>query len=150
MSPSYQRNINLNTERNMKSFLLIGFQFKKAYERILGDIDPLTNVGPDSSDQIAGGSHTAAPQSLKLRNGKVMVKRSRGADAVPRLLYSGALSRYSNTLLFTPWRQLESIQVDQDNIETVEQRRTKLELFPLGVFKICLEEPDGDSDDVLE
>ena len=118
---------------------------EKAYDRAVGEIDPTTNVGPDSSTTIAGALNRA-PTSMKLGNGKIMVKRS-GAGAVPHLLYSGALNRYSNTLLFSPWRELESIRVDQEDIETAAQRQIRLKLFPQGVFQICQDEVDGDEDE---
>ena len=120
-------------------------QDRKAYERAVGEIDPTTNVGPDSSTTITGALNWA-PISIKLSNGMIMVKRS-GNGAVPNLLYSGALNRYSNTLLFNPWRELESIRVDQEDVETAAQREIRLELFPWSVFKICRDEIDGDEDD---
>ena len=117
-------------------------QDRKAYERAVGEIDPLTNVGPESSTTIAGTINWA-PTSIKLSNGMIMVKRS-AAGAVPHLLFSGALDRYSNTLLFSPWRELESIHVDQEDIETAAQRKIRLELFPLSVFQIYRDQSDGD------
>ena len=120
-------------------------QDKKAYDRTLGEIDPTTNVGPDSSTTIAGDLNWA-PTSMKMRDGKILVKRS-DAGAVPLLLYSGALNRYSNTLLFSPWRELESIHVDHEDIETAAQRLARLELFPLSVFQICRDQSDGDEVD---
>ena len=66
-----------------------------------------------------------------------MVKRIRG-DAVPDLRFSGAVNRYSNILLFTPWRELESIRVHQEEpVETDTQRRRRLALFPLSKFETC-------------
>ena len=121
--------------------------YKQAYDRTVGEIDPTTNVGPDSSGTIAGPVNRAAPTSMKLGNGKIMVKRSRGAVTAPHLLYSGALSKYSNTLLFGSWRELESLSVDQEDVETDAQRQIRLKLFPLSVFKICKDESDGDGDD---
>ena len=113
-----------------------------AYEKTVGEIDPATGVGPDSSESIAGSFTEAAPRSLKLANGKIMVKRC--SKAVPHLLYSGALNKYSSTLLFSPWKELESIRVDQEDIETAAQRQTRLELFPKSVFPVCNTESDGD------
>ena len=82
---------------------------------------------------------------MQLKNGKIMVKRSRGADAVPRLLFSGALSKYSNKLLWSAWRQLGSIRVDQEEIETIQQRETRLTLFPLSAFQYCEDNEDEDN-----
>ena len=116
------------------------------YAKTVGEIDPETRVGPDSSGFIAGSLYRAAPKSMKLTNGKIMIRRSCGANAVPHLLYSGAVNRYSNTLLFNPWRELESIRVDQEDIETAAQRQIRLELFPRSVFQICKDESDGEGD----
>ena len=121
-----------------------------AYENTVAEIDPVTRVGPDSSDLIAGPSNRAAPLSMKLRNEKIMVKRSRGENAVPLLLYSGALNRYANRLLFSPWRELESLDVDREDIETATERQARLELFPMGVFGNCPENGDVDGQDELE
>ena len=120
-------------------------QDKKAYARALGEIDPITNMGPDSSAIIAGALNWA-PTSMKLRNGMIMVKRS-GGSAVPHLLYSGALNRYSNTLLFNPWRELESIRVEQEDIETAVQRQIRLKLFPWSSFQTCRDERGGGEED---
>ena len=111
-----------------------------SYENTVAEIDPATKVGPESSDMIAGFPNRAAPLSMKLRNEKIMVKRSRGENAVPLLLYSGALSRYANRLLFSPWRELESLDVDREEIETATERQARLELFPMGVFGTCQED----------
>ena len=119
---------------------------QQAYDKTLGEIDPVTRVGPDSSDRIAGHPERAAPHSMRLKNGKIMVKRSRGADAVPHLLYSGAVSKYSNTLLWCPWRELESIRVDQDDDETPAQKEIRLTLFPLSKFQFCKDNSDEDSE----
>ena len=119
-------------------------------KKTVADIDPVTRVGPDSSDLIAGPSNRAAPLSMKLRNEKVMVKRSRGENAVPLFLYSGALNRYANRLLFSPWRELESLDVDQEDIETATERQTRLELFPMGVFANHQEDIESDGEEDLE
>ena len=117
-------------------------------KKTVADIDPVTRVGPDSSDLIAGPSNRAAPLSMKLRNEKIMVKRSRGENAVPLLLYSGALNRYANRLLFSPWRELESLDVDREDIESARERQARLELFPMGVFA-DLQEDVGNPLEVL-
>ena len=125
--------------------------YKEAYDKIVGEIDPLTGVGPDSPEYIAGTSNRAAPSSIKLRNGKIMVKRSIRAYAVPHLLYSGAVNKYSNIILWCPWRELESITcLEQEEIESATQRQTRLELFPLGVFQICQDEQGGEEDENLD
>ena len=119
---------------------------KQAYDKTLGEIDPVTNVGPASSECIAGHPERAAPHSMRLKNGKIMVKRSRGACAVPHLLFSGAVNKYSNTLLWSPWRELESICVEQEDVETPKQKETRLSLFPLSKFQLCQDISDGDSE----
>ena len=121
-----------------------------AYENTVAEIDPVTRVGPDSSDLIAGPSNRAGPLSMKLRNEKIMVKRSRGENAAPLLLYSGALNRYANRLLFSPWRELESLDVDREEIETATERQARLELFPMGVFADLQETVDIGGEDDLE
>ena len=84
---------------------------------------------------------------MKLRNEKIMVKRSRGENAVPLFLYSGTLNRYANRLLFSPWRELELLNVEREDIETATERQARLELFPMGVFENC---SDLDGEDDLE
>ena len=116
----------------------------------MAEIDPLTRVGPDSLDLIAGPSNRAAPLSMKLRNEKIMVKRSRGENAVPHLLYSATLNKYANRLLFSPWRELESLDVEREEIETATERQARLDLFPMGVFENCQEDSDVDAEDDLE
>ena len=118
-----------------------GQQSRQFYDRILAEIDPDTGLGQESIDNIAGHPGMPAPKSIKLKNSKIMVKRSRG-DAVLDLRYSAALNKYSNLLLFTPWRELEGIRVHQDEpaVETAMQRIRRLALFPLSKFKTCREE----------
>ena len=124
-------------------------QRRSAYENTVAEIDPVTRVGPDSSDLIAGTLNRAAPISMRLRNEKIMVKRTRGENAVPCLLYSGALNKYANRLLFSPWRELESLDVDREDIETATERQARLELFPMGAFENCQEDSDVDGEDDL-
>ena len=121
-----------------------------SYENTVAEIDHATRVGPDSLDMIAGSPNTAAPVSMKLKNEKIMVKRSRGENAVPLLLHSGGLNRYANRLLFSPWRELETLDVDREEIETDTEQAVRLELFPMGVFGQCQEESDVDGEDVME
>ena len=121
-----------------------------SYENTVAEIDPATKVGPDSSELIAGTPHRAAPVAMRLSNEKIMVKRTHGENAVPLFLYSEALNRYANRLLFSPWRELESLDVDREDIETATERQARLELFPTGVFLICPEDTDVDDSDGLE
>ena len=123
-------------------------QKQEAYEKTVGEIDPNSNVGPGSSDSIAGDYNSVAPTSMRLRDGRIMVKRQ-GTNAVPRLLYSGAVNKYTNMLLFEPWRELEAIRCAQGDLETGQQRQRRLELFPLSDFKICqdIHEEEEDSNE---
>ena len=118
------------------------------YQQTVAAIDPVTKVGPDSSHLIAGSPiFSAAPVSMKLRNEKVMVKRKRDEDAVPQLLYSGALTKYANNVLFNPFTQRESIDATREEFETDNEKETRLELFPMGVFtKLEEEEEEEDGD----
>ena len=90
-----------------------------------------------------------APRSMKLRNSKYMVKRTRG-DAALDLQFSAAVNKYINVLLFTPWRELESIRVHQEEPEeTDKQRERRLALFPLSKFKTCKGESDEEEEEEL-
>ena len=102
-------------------------------------IDPDTGVGPDSSDRVVGEEHIMAPQCMQLANEEVMVKRS-GKNAVLHLLYDGEAGRHGNQLLWSPWKFLEEIR-DEDQDVTDEQKRRRLEVFPMGK-----EEEEHDSD----
>ena len=102
-------------------------------------IDPDTGVGPDSSDRVVGEEHLMAPQCMQLANEEVMVKRS-GKNAVLHLLYDGEAGRHGNQLLWSPWKFLEEIR-DEDQDVTDEQKRRRLEVFPMGK-----EEEEHDSD----
>ena len=119
---------------------------QRSYDKIKSEIDSTTCVGPPSAGLIAGADNRAAPVSMKLMNNKIMVRRTRGANAVPLLLFSGALNRYSSRLLFQPWRELESIRVDQQDLETAAQRETRLQLFPMSVFPICNDTIDDEEE----
>ena len=67
---------------------------------------------------------------------------------MPDLRFSGAVNKYSNILLFNPWRELESICVDGEEwTETPAQRQRRLALFPLSNFKTCSDEDDGEVED---
>ena len=124
-------------------------QSRKAYDKILAEIDPDTGIGPNTMDNIAGDPGMPAPRSMKLRNSKYMVKRTRG-DAALDLQFSAAVNKYINVLLFTPWRELESIRVHQEEPEeTDKQRERRLALFPLSKFKTCTGESDEEEEEEL-
>ena len=104
-------------------------------------IDPSTGLGPDSSDKMVGDEYLMAPQCMQLANEDVMVKRS-GKHAVLHLLFDGKARRHGSQLLWSPWQFLEEIGVEnQDQDETEEQKKRRLEVFPLSK-----EEQEDESD----
>ena len=70
---------------------------------------------------------------MMLQNGKIMKKRTEG-KAVPLLLFAGRLGRHGNQLMWSAWEYLEDLTGQQDEVETVEQKRIRLQVFPLSVF----------------
>ena len=112
------------------------------FERARNGIDEDTQVGPDSDQLIAGTPNTAAPETMMLRNGKIMKRRLNGL-AVPNQLYSGSSSKHGNQMMWTPWRLLEEVTGVQEEEETEVQKRVRLEVFPLSVFP----QAGGDSDE---
>ena len=48
--------------------------------------------------------------------------------------------------MWTPWRFLEELSGVQDDEETVEQKRIRLEVFPLSVFPFSGAEGDENDD----
>lgn len=114
------------------------------YENAKNSITEETSIGPDSGDLVAGTCDLAAPETMMLKNGKLM-KRRDGVHAVPNLLYSGCSSKHGNQLMWTPWRQLEDVTGEQDEEETETQTGVRLELFPFSVFPI-IKEASGDID----
>ena len=104
-------------------------------------IDPATGLGPDSSDKTVGDEHLMAPQCMQLANEDVLVKRS-GKNAVLHLLYDGRARRHGSQLLWKPWQFLEEIRDEnQDQDETDEQKRRRLQVFPMSK-----EEEEDDSE----
>ena len=104
-------------------------------------IDPSTGLGPDSSDKMVGDEYLMAPQCMQLTNEDVMVMRS-GRNAVLHLLFDGKARRHGSQLLWSPWQFLEEIGVEnQDQDETEEQKKRRLEVFPLSK-----EEQEDESD----
>ena len=103
------------------------------FESAKNSINEATSVGPDSDHLVAGTRDTAAPESMMLANGKLM-KRREDVSAVPNLFYSGCSSKYMNQLMWSPWRELEKVTGVQDKKESEDQKKIRLELFPLSVF----------------
>ena len=112
------------------------------FENAKNSIDEETNLGPNSSDLVAGTINTFAPKAMRLANDKIM-KRRMEDKTVPHLLFSGMMSRHGSQLMWTPWQNLEDITGQQDELETVEQQRTRLQIFPLSNFQ-HIEESDED------
>ena len=113
------------------------------FEKVKNSINEETNMGQNSSDLVAGTIDTFAPKAMRLANGKLMRRRIE-EQAVPHLLFSGLMSRHGSELMWTPWQNLEEITGDQDKNETEEQRRTRLEIFPLSRFSYIEEDSDED------
>ena len=97
-------------------------------------IDPISGLGPESTDMVVGTSNEMAPQCMQLKNGDLMVKRA-GKKAVLHLLYSGKASKHGNQVLWTNWQHLEEVTGEQDEEETAEQKSTRLKIFPSSVFQ---------------
>ena len=78
-----------------------------------------------------------------LKNGKIM-KRRQDVEAVPILLFSGCSSEHVNQLMWSPWQQLEEVTGIQEQEETENQEKTRLQIFPLSVFPSIEEENEND------
>ena len=74
---------------------------------------------------------------MKLSNGTVMQRRT-GQSAVLHLLYSGAPGRFGHELLWEPWQYLEDVRGNQADEETVQQKTTRLAMFPMSVYPTSL------------
>ena len=107
----------------------------RGYEKAKNSINEETSVGPECDVFVAGTCDTAAPETMMLKNGKLM-KRRQDVHAVPNLLYSGCSSKHGNQLMWTPWRQLEEVTGEQDEEESENQRRVRLEIFPFSIFPV--------------
>ena len=94
---------------------------------------------------MAGTNNIAAPDTMMLKNGKIM-KRRQDVDAVPILLFSECSSEHANQLMWSPWQQLEEVTGIQEQEETENQKKIRLNIFPLSVFP-CIEE-DSENGDV--
>ena len=118
-------------------------QSDHGFESARNSIDEETNLGPNSSDLVAGTINTFAPKAMRLANDKIMKRRIED-KAVPHLLFSGLMSRHGSELMWSPWQNLEEITGDQDENETAEQRRTRLQIFPLSRFSYAEEDSGED------
>ena len=104
-------------------------------------IDAQTDVGPDSDGQVIGMENLAAPQCMKLSNGTVMQRRA-GKPAVLHLLFSGAPGRFGHELLWDPWQFLEEVRGNPTDEETLQQKNTRLAIFPMSVYPTSLDEEE--------
>ena len=105
-------------------------------------IDAETDVGPDSDGRVIGMENLAAPQCMKLSNGVVMQRRT-GQPAVLHLLHSGAPGRFGHKLLWEPWQYLEDVTGNQVDEETVNQKNTRLAIFPMSVYPTNLSDEES-------
>ena len=112
------------------------------FEHVKNCIDEETGLGPNSCDLVAGTNSTFAPKAMRLANEKIM-KRKIEDKSVPHLLLSGMMSKHGSQLMWTPWQNLEDVTGQQEEMETAEQKRTRLQIFPLSNFPHV----DEDSDD---
>ena len=111
-------------------------------EKAKSRIDTQTDVGPDSDGPVIGVANLAAPQYIKLSNG-ILIKRREGRSAVLHLLYSGAPGAFGHELLWDPWQYLEDVRGNQSDEETVQQRNTRLAIFPFSVYPTNLNDEEG-------
>ena len=91
---------------------------------------------------MAGTNNTYAPKAMRLANDKIM-KRREEKKAVPHLLFSGMMSKHGSQLMWSPWQNLEDVTGQQDEVETAEQKKIRLQIFPLSNFPHIDEESDG-------
>jgi hypothetical protein len=112
------------------------YRSKEGYDAVYGEINQDTNLGPNSTAIVVGAPGCFAPQSMILQNvtSGVMKRRTQGKSSVPVFLNTGRLGRYGNTMMFTPWRVLDDLSGDQVEQETVEQKETRLSIFPMSIF----------------
>ena len=111
------------------------------YEKAKSSINEETLIGPLTDQLVAGTSNVAAPETMMLKNGKIM-KRRQDVEAVPILLFSGCSSEFGNELMWTSWRKLEEVTGIQEGQETEQQKKTRLQVFPLSVFPSVEESSD--------
>ena len=114
------------------------------YEKAKNSIDEESNVGPNSKDLVAGTSDIFAPTAMRLTSDRIM-KRKTERKAVPHLQFFGSTSRHGNQLMWEPWQNLEEVTGNQNEVETENQKKTRLQIFPLSIFPTVHD--DGDDDE---
>ena len=117
----------------------------RGFEKAKNSIDEESNVGPDSNDLVAGTSNMFAPTTLRLRSGKLMKRRAE-RKAVPHLQFFGSTSRHGNQLMWSPWQNLEDVSGNQNEEETEEQKKARLQIFPLSIFPVVQDDDDEKCD----
>ena len=118
----------------------------RGYEKANNSIDEESNVGPNSNDLVAGTSDMFAPTAIRLKSGKIM-KRKTKRKAVPHLQYLGTTSKHGNQLMWSSWQNLEDVTGNQVEEETEDQKKTRLEIFPLSIFPTIQEDSEDDEND---
>ena len=103
------------------------------FESAKSKIDTQTGIGPDSNGVVIGIENLPAPQCMELSNGIVM-KRREGRPAVLHLLYSGVPGAFGHELLWEAWQYLENVRGNPSDEETLEQKNTRLAIFPFSVY----------------
>ena len=94
-------------------------------------LDPQTDIGGESEEQIVGGD-SRVPLCLKLSNNIIMKKRTEKIRPVPLLLNS--LDTYGQRMMFQPWRSLDELLVEESEDDVERRRQNRLTLFPMSIF----------------
>ena len=116
----------------------------RGYEKAKNSINEDTSIGHETDELVAGTCDIVAPETMMLKNGKLM-KRRQGQHAVPDLLFSGCSSKHGNQLMWDRWQRLEDVKGEQDEEETENQKRVRLQIFPFSLFPV-VKEDSGDVD----
>ena len=111
------------------------------YEAAKSTIDEHSKMGADSDQLIAGTKDFWAPQAMLLLNGGIMKRRNE--KAALSLPHRGKTNKYATMLLWSPWTELESVNGEQDEDETEEQKQRRLSVFPASVFPVHMYEDDS-------
>ncbi len=109
-------------------------QGENSYVTALNTVNRDTGLGPDSHEIIVGTDRTPAPQCMLLKGDILMKRRSHGKKAIPNLINSPIVDHYVSQLLWTNWRRLELVDGEQIEIETLEQKQSRINIFPMSMF----------------
>ena len=102
-------------------------------------VDPQSDVGADSGEQIIGGEGRV-PLYVKLSNKVILKRRSEQSRPVLLLLGSNSLDAYGERMLFQPWRQLDELSTESTEAEKLLQSQVRLALFPTSTFTRCAQD----------